>query len=312
MSAFTTIISFVFNGKIISINFSEPVAFKPSATVFEFLCTIENKNSLIQEYARKDYEIFSVSLAQLDGRGGLEYKSFDPHLLLLPMMHGKQLIINRDELKIDPPSDIYNFNAPEEEIIELLHSIADDRNTKILETMGLMYLKPFTLEEALRLKYRYPDALVINGLTHTRHLHIKNKMTLQRILDISDVAELNFMVEDKKFLAIGAGVNINEVITFCKRSMVRLAETLQQVGSVQIRNQITLSDIITTAVLNGGLISFLTALGSRLRLASVIGNRECKLEDCYSEHQKINIKPDELITLIIIPKLVDNEIIKSV
>jgi hypothetical protein len=90
MSAFTTIISFVFNGKIISINFSEPVAFKPSATVFEFLCTIENKNSLIQEYARKDYEIFSVSLAQLDGRGGLEYKSFDPHLLLLPMMFSLQ------------------------------------------------------------------------------------------------------------------------------------------------------------------------------------------------------------------------------
>lgn len=203
------------------------------------------------------------------------------------------------------------FTQDEEKILDLLWRIDQDKQSLKLEAAGQIYLKPFTLEDALKLRKLHPDALVVNGSTDAALLQTKKKIHLTKILDISAVDELKMVVEDHDYLVIGAGVSLEEALKFCETRFPVLSDMLKVFGSLQIRNLATLGGNVGSASPIGDTLPVLIAAESRIRLANAERNREIALEDFITGYRKTALEKDELITMIIIPKPKQGEVIKS-
>lgn len=203
-----------------------------------------------------------------------------------------------------------HFTREEEKVMEMLKTI-DQSATLKLSAREQLYLKPFTLEETLRLRGLYPGAMIVNGSTDASLLQTKKRMHLPEIIDISAVDELKVLVEDHAVLAIGAGVSLQELFLFTKKGFPVIAQMLEVFGSLQIRNLATLGGNIGSASPIGDMLPVLMASEGRVRLASQEGQREMLLEEFITGYRKTALKPGELITLIIIPKKQPDEIIKS-
>jgi xanthine dehydrogenase small subunit len=203
-----------------------------------------------------------------------------------------------------------HFSRNEDTIIDLLKKINQHRTLK-LTARDQVYFKPFNLEETLYLRKLHPDALIVNGSTDAALLQTKKRLHLPKILDISAVNELKLLVEDHSVLAIGAGVSLQEILEFTKNRFPVIAGMLEVFGSLQIRNLATLGGNIGSASPIGDMLPVLLAAESRIKLAAQNTQREMLLEEFITGYRKTAIRQDELITLIIIPKTKQNELIKS-
>ncbi|HPR58875.1 MAG TPA: xanthine dehydrogenase small subunit [Bacteroidales bacterium] len=383
MAEYARAISFVLDNQVVTIDFNDNNALKPSTTVLNYLRSFETHKGVKEGCAEGDCGACTVVLAETDCRGNLEYKSFNSCLLFLPMLHGRQLITvenlarevngkqqlhpvqqamveaggsqcgyctpgfimslfalykkhrnpTRETIEnaltgnlcrctgyrpiIDAAAkacageDHDAFTKNSEMVIDLLNSINQNKQTLELKGRDQLYLKPFTLEEALLLRKKYPEALIVNGSTDAALLQTKKNIHLPQILDISAVNDLKFTVEDHRQLAIGAGVSLQEVLEFCQTRMPVLADMLAVFGSLQIRNLATLGGNIGSASPIGDSLPVLIASESKIRLADTEGWREMTVENFITGYRKTAIRPDEIITFIIIPKPRSGEIIKS-
>jgi xanthine dehydrogenase small subunit len=203
-----------------------------------------------------------------------------------------------------------HFSDDQDKIIDLLQKI-NQNHTLELNAKDQVYFKPFNLEETLRLRKLHPDAMIVNGSTDAALLQTKKRLHLPKILDISGVNDLKVLVEDHSVLAIGAGVSLQEVFEFTKKSFPMMADMLEVFGSLQIRNLATLGGNIGSASPIGDMLPVLIAAESKIRLASQDAQREMLLEEFITGYRKTAIRQDELITLIIIPKPQQHELIKS-
>lgn len=204
-----------------------------------------------------------------------------------------------------------HFSSTEDDILDLLNELNQNKISLELNTCGQLYLKPFSFDEALRLRRLHPDALIVNGSTDVALLQTKKKIHLPKILDISSVNELKMMVEDENVVAIGSGVVLQEVLEFCKFRLPVLADILAVFGSLQIRNLATLGGNIGSASPIGDTLPVIIALESKIKLAGENYQREIPLEQFITGYRKTDIRLDELITMVIIPKPAGNELIKS-
>jgi len=84
-------ISFVLDGKLTSIDFSESSRLRPTTTVLNYLRGLPEHKGVKEGCAEGDCGACSVVLAEIfDGK--LRYRSVDSCLIFLPMIHRKQLI----------------------------------------------------------------------------------------------------------------------------------------------------------------------------------------------------------------------------
>jgi xanthine dehydrogenase small subunit len=204
-----------------------------------------------------------------------------------------------------------NFTENEEDVINILEKIAEDKSSIEISNGGQTYLKPFTIAETLRLRKEHPDALIVNGSTDVALLQTKKKIFLPKILDISAVDELNLIVEDHSKIAVGAGTSMEELFQFCQTRLPALANILKVFGSLQIRNLATLGGNVASASPIGDTLPVLLALNTRVRLMAQGRQRELLLSDFITGYRKTNIEADEIIALIIISKPLKNEIVKT-
>nr|NQU94568.1 xanthine dehydrogenase small subunit [Bacteroidota bacterium] len=204
-----------------------------------------------------------------------------------------------------------HFSAIKESVIEKLEEIGREQSTLEIFTPGQKYLKPFTIPEALRLRKQYPDALLVNGSTDTALLQTKKRILLDEIIDLSGVDELKLIVEDHSRIVIGAGISIEEILKYTEVRLPVLADILKVFGSQQIRNLATLGGNVGSASPIGDTLPVLLALGASVRLLGDGRQREMLLKDFIVDYRKTDIKNDEIIAVLIIPKPKKGEIIRS-
>jgi len=202
------------------------------------------------------------------------------------------------------------FDEMESSVWEMMESI-NTIETLVLNVSGQQYFKPFSMEEALRIRNAHPDALMINGSTDAALLQTKKQVFLPKILDLSGVNELKMIVEDHARIVFGSGISLEDVRNFCQTRLPVLYDILNVFGSLQIRNLATLGGNIGSASPIGDTLPVLMALDAKLRLLGTGKQRELLLEDFIEGYRKTNIQDDEIIALIIIPKPVEGEIVKS-
>lgn len=194
------------------------------------------------------------------------------------------------------------FKLHESKIAGLLEDISQDRTPIEILTSEQNYYKPFTLADALEYRHKYRSATIVCGATDTALRQTKKHELLPAIIDISDIAELNFFTENDQFFTIGSGLSLEQLKKHSIEKLPALLQMLQLFGSLQIRNLATIGGNIGSASPIGDMLPLLIAYKASVKLQSETSERKVRIEDFIIGYHVTDIHPDELITAVYIPK----------
>lgn len=192
------------------------------------------------------------------------------------------------------------FTREEAQIIDLLKKIP--RQTIHIKSSASEYFLPATLQELLDFKKRNSDALLLNGATDMALRVTKRHETLGRVIDSSQIKELQHIHITPDTYMVGGGVSITNLLNTLGGQLPALSAITKVFGSQQIRNLATIGGSLGTASPISDLVPLLMAYRARLSLQSSGSRREMALEDFITGYRQTALKPDEIIREIIIPK----------
>ena len=170
-------------------------------------------------------------------------------------------------------------------------------------TSGHVFHAPETLAELTRLRAEYPDAMLLSGGTDLGLSVSKDRRQPAAVIHTAHVAELLIIEETDDTLVLGAAVSYTNALPYIDRLYPSFAEMIRRIGSRQIRNLGTIGGNIGNASPIGDTPPCLIALDATLTLASASGAREIAIEDFFLDYRKTDLRADEVISSIRIPKL---------
>lgn len=159
------------------------------------------------------------------------------------------------------------------------------------------------LVEALILKNK--NTLIINGGTDFLIKYNQVFLEDKNIIDISQIKELDFILEKENHVEIGAVVNHNQISKneIIKKYFSALSSAASDIGSEQIRNRGTLSGNIVNCSPGGDCIPVLISLESEIEILNSENKKRYEsVESFVMGPGKNSLGTDEVITKIIIPK----------
>jgi carbon-monoxide dehydrogenase medium subunit len=166
------------------------------------------------------------------------------------------------------------------------------------------YFEPQTLEEASRLLGRHAgSASVLAGGTD---LLVEIKEHLRRAAQVINIKRIPGMdalsFDPKSGLRIGALVTARAVETsaFVIQHYASLMQACRELGSIQVRNRATIVGNICRASPSADTIPPLIADGAQLRIFGA-SERTVPLEQFFTGPGKTVLKPDEIVTEILVP-----------
>ncbi|MHC1780604.1 MAG: xanthine dehydrogenase small subunit [Bacteroidales bacterium] len=164
-----------------------------------------------------------------------------------------------------------------------------------------VYIKPADLKSLLGFKDRFPEYLLVCGASD---ISVKNKIEepeFNKLIDISDIAELKFTEYSDGFLTIGAAASIETLRRSLKELYPQTNDYLQCFASLPIRNSASAGGNVAGASAVGDIMPMLLALKAKMRLLSVKGERFVKCSEFNTGYRKQILKPNEIIHSFIIP-----------
>jgi xanthine dehydrogenase small subunit len=167
---------------------------------------------------------------------------------------------------------------------------------------GLTFTRPATLAEAVELLHERPETTVVAGFTdHGVEVNLRGKRA-EAVLAIDRLEELRNLSVDPDWIEIGAALTLTEIERRLEGRVPLLTEMCPQFASRLIRNGATLGGNLGTCSPIGDSPPVLLALGARLVLASVDGEREVELADYFTGYRTSVCRAHELIRTIRIPR----------
>lgn len=155
---------------------------------------------------------------------------------------------------------------------------------------------PTSLKEALDIiakeavtPYAGGTDLMINGDENATYLFL-NK-----------VPDMKYIVEDKKYIRIGAACTLTDIFESKLTSSI-LKEAIAQIAAPAIRNLATCGGNICNGSAKGDTTLIFFATGSKLRLVSHKGERVIPISEFYIGNKKTSLKKDELLVEILMDK----------
>lgn len=200
-------------------------------------------------------------------------------------------------------NDIHDdhFTDNEKQIYKSL-TLIQGHNTLYFEKNGQFYIKPFSLNDALIERKKHPTANIITGNTDFVLKVTKKKFFAEKILDLSDVKELNHINTIGNSYIIGSGTSLEKIKDTVQKDFPALNNSLSFFGSLQIRNIASLAGNIGSASPIGDSLPVLIAHKAIVQLKNINGTRSVLLEDFIKSYRKTDLKDDELIVAVEIPK----------
>jgi CO/xanthine dehydrogenase FAD-binding subunit len=166
---------------------------------------------------------------------------------------------------------------------------------------AVQVLTPHTLDDALRLKSEYPDALPIQGGTDVMVALNFDRERPETMLNLNEVAELRGWSRDGGRLRLGAALTYSEIEHGELRDVLpALAEASRTVGSPQIRNRGTVGGNLGTASPAGDALPPLAIEDAEVECASTRGVRKVPLLEFVTGVKRNALAPDELITAVVV------------
>ena len=155
-------------------------------------------------------------------------------------------------------------------------------------------LTPRSLDDALRLKSEYPEAVPIQGGTDLMVALNFDRTRPDAILNLNEVDQLRGSASENGTLRLGAGLTYTEAMGLGD-DLRALAEASRTVGSPQIRNRGTIGGNLGTASPAGDALPPLLIEDAEIEVASVRGARRIRIEEFLVGVKRNALAEDELI-----------------
>ena len=173
------------------------------------------------------------------------------------------------------------------------------------------YLTPRSLPDLLAARQRHPEAQLVAGCTDVGLWVTKMHQQFERVLDLTQVAELRRVEDYPHHIAIGAAVTLNDAFAALVADRPHLAEFAHRFAGLPVRNSGTLGGNVANGSPIGDSMPLLIALGASVVLmrqnGKAIAHRELALEDLYTGYRKNVMAKDEVLAWIKVPKATTNE-----
>ena len=166
------------------------------------------------------------------------------------------------------------------------------------------YYNAKTVEEAVRLLREHPDARVIAGGSDVLIKIREGKMAGVSLVCIREIPELRGVrLSESGDLFIGAGTTFSHITNdpLIWQYIPVLGEAVDQVGGPQIRNIGTIGGNICNGAVSADSAPAVFSLNALLCIADGNGGRTVPVRDFYLGPGRVDLKPGELLTHVIIP-----------
>lgn len=171
----------------------------------------------------------------------------------------------------------------------------------------MRYFRPTSLAEALAIRAEH-DVTILAGGTDVYPVRTARRAwgdpSHKDVLDITAVPGLRGITEEPGGWRLGA------LSTWSDLAMASLPplfdgyrQAAREVGGVQVQNLGTLAGNIVTASPAGDGIPNLMALDAQVELASRAGTRTLPFTTFATGYRQTALRPDEIVTALIVPKL---------
>lgn len=165
------------------------------------------------------------------------------------------------------------------------------------------YVRADSVRQAIALLKDRPEARLIAGGTDVLVKVRSGKVEAPCLVDIHDVAELNFIrVADNGDLAIGSGTRFSALAAspVILEHIPVLSTAVLTIGGPQLRNMATIGGNLCNGVPSADSASPLIALNALLTIEGGAGRRELPLEDFFVGPGRVALAHDEILTAITI------------
>jgi len=166
------------------------------------------------------------------------------------------------------------------------------------------YFEPTTIKEAVQLLSKYgTKAKVLAGGVDLVARMRRRQVKPQYVVSILRIPRLDYIRSDKKGLRFGALTTIRsiELSPIVKKDYAVLYEAASQIVSVQVKTMGTAVGNLCVATPASDIAVALYAVGARLRIAGPTSERVIPIEDFFIGVNQTVLKPDEIVTEIIVP-----------
>ena len=163
------------------------------------------------------------------------------------------------------------------------------------------FAKPTDLAEAIRFKAGHPNTVIVQGATDFGVWRTKRKFTPEAILSLDGIDGLNDVSMEDRTLVVGGRVSLARFESAVRDLVPALAPVMERFGSPQIKNAGTLAGNIANASPIADTLPFLYVTNASVELTGANGARTVPISGFYLGYKKLDLRPDEIITRILIP-----------
>ncbi|MGD9183534.1 MAG: xanthine dehydrogenase FAD-binding subunit XdhB [Desulfobacterales bacterium] len=167
------------------------------------------------------------------------------------------------------------------------------------------YSKADSIEEAIRLLGENPEARLIAGGTDALVKLHKGKGEFHHLIDIHDIAELNFIRHngdgDLEIGPLSCFTDVAESELIRKHIPV-LSEAILTIGGPQVRNMATIGGNLCNGVPSADSATPLIALNATVTIEGPDGARQMPLEDFFLGPSRVALEHHEVMTAITVSR----------
>jgi len=161
------------------------------------------------------------------------------------------------------------------------------------------FFKPTSLEDALRFKNE--KTVIAQGGTDFGVWCTKRNFVAETILSLDGIDAFGDIIVTGDMLVVGGRVTLAQFESVVRDRIAALAPIMDRFGSPQIKNAGTLAGNIANGSPIADSLPFLFVTDAKLELAGKAGTRTVAINDFYLGYKKLDLRPDEIITRILIP-----------
>ena len=167
------------------------------------------------------------------------------------------------------------------------------------------YTKAGSVQEAIQLLEENPEAHLLAGGTDVLVKLHKGKAQFDHLVDIHDIAELNFITQnDNGDIVIGPLSCFTHVAesALIRKHIPVLAEAILTIGGPQVRNMATIGGNLCNGVPSADSATPLIALNAVVTIEGRDGTRQIPLEDFFIGPGRVALEHHEMMTAITVTR----------
>ena len=170
---------------------------------------------------------------------------------------------------------------------------------------NVRFSAPETLDDVLSIRQKYPDVVILAGGTDLWPQWSSGEAVPERVVSLHHLGGLRRIAVEDDFLRVGAACTHTDLVRHeaVRRHCPALSQAAATVGAVQIQNRGTIGGNVVNASPAADLPPVLVAAGALLELTSMNGVRQVAVDHFYRGYRDVNLRPDELLTSVLIPPL---------